>query len=213
MFHLIYMISSLVSNTCLVTLYYHAPIECRYTLKFPSQSVPAILSASRSFFNANIVTMTHQNGSNDLASILQVLSSYAPPQATMQSEATELEEGEYDPNEYDPKQHQLVSSVQYSERQTSPTHHQLATPKKSVSDESKPPVPPQTPSPASIKTWPQALLHAVTYVCPNPEKTKRIQHLMDTQHQHERQWWEQRQEIIRKAKGRDASRVRLDSVL
>ena len=142
----------------------------------------------------------------DLASILQTLKAYAPRQADIPSEPSDLEDGEYDPSQYHPAQAVLADVLQSNlpERSITPPVAKL------------PPAPAKqapNPSASSITTWPKALNYTVQYIFCNPYRKRRIQHLIETQHAHERQWWASRKELIRKAKGRDKSREQLDSVL
>lgn len=142
----------------------------------------------------------------NLASILQTLKAYAPPRAEFPSEPSDLEDGEYDPSQYDPAQAILADVSQC------PLPQQSSTP----STVKHPPTPAREapkPSASGIVTWPKALNHTVQYIFGNPEKKRRIRYLIETQHAHERQWWASREELIRKAKGRDKSRQELDSVL
>jgi hypothetical protein len=50
-------------------------------------------------------------------------------------------------------------------------------------------------------------------VARNESLQSRIRHLIRTQHQHERQWWEARQALIAKQKMRAEKKKKLDEVL
>lgn len=47
----------------------------------------------------------------------------------------------------------------------------------------------------------------------NPDVEQRIKHLITTQHDHERQWWKQREALLQKQRGREEERRKLDGVL
>lgn len=129
----------------------------------------------------------------NLASILQTLSAYAPPQPTP---TPDLEEGEYDPSEA-----HIHPSGPHPKHSTPPLKT-LPNPK-----------PPPGPHPSTITTWPPAIRHITIHIASNPDKMQRIRHLIHTQHQHERQWWKAREELVKKIYGREEGRKRLDSVL
>ncbi|MCJ1450179.1 hypothetical protein MMC28_000508 [Mycoblastus sanguinarius] len=153
----------------------------------------------------------------ELASVLRALaaSSHAQPPVsqtqqttaygpTADAESDDLEEGEYDPSTFVP----LTSATPHPQPASStplhPTIIQPPQPKKYI--------PPQPP-PETITTYPPALRHVTAKVASDPNFTPRIRKLIQSQHQHERQWWEARQDLLRKLDGRDESRKKLDSVL
>lgn len=70
-----------------------------------------------------------------------------------------------------------------------------------------------TPSPSKITTWPPALRHVTKFLVPNPDFTRRIAHLIHTQHQHERQWWSGREALVQKLESREEGRRKLNDVL
>ena len=143
----------------------------------------------------------------NLASILQTLSTYAPRQPTVQPGPSDLEDGEYDPHHFDPAQLARGTAIQSNlpERSTTPPSV-VQAPSLTVK-----PAPP--PSASAITTWPKALNHTIKHIFPDPDKKQRIQNLIYSQHKHERDWWASREELVRKAQGRDKSRMQLDSVL
>ena len=161
----------------------------------------------------------------DLASVLATLAAYAPPQPStpqllppasqLQPPEPDIEEGEYDPSDFTP------SIVQ-----------PLVVPKSALasltSTPGLPPPTPQAPAPrphttqstssslesaSTIISWPPALRHVMKYVVPNPGVSHRIQHLIRTQHQHERQWWSGREALLQRQKTRERGRKKLDDVL
>ena len=142
-----------------------------------------------------------------LASILQTLAAYTPRQSGAPEGNSELEEGEYDPCQFDPLLPVAAPAPQVKSL-TNPT-----APPSNISSTQTTVKRSQVPSPSEITTWPKALNYTVQYIFPNPEKKRRIGHLIQTQRKHEREWWASREELIRKARGRDKSRVELDRVL
>lgn len=146
----------------------------------------------------------------NLASILQTLSAYAPRGPKILAQPSDLEDGEYDPSQYDPTQslrgdNQDFVPQSVSSRQSAPPVIGKLQPVATR------PLPP--PSASRITTWPKALTFTVQHIFSNPDKKQKIKHLIRNQHQNERQWWASREELIRKAQGRDKSRMQLDSVL
>lgn len=169
----------------------------------------------------------------DLASILQTLSAYspapvqhpiqqpyAPAPETVSPENDELEEGEYDPAGYDPTLPLITASPAQPSTQASALPNpnpQLPIPPAQQPAPSGPMLklkftPPQ-PRPTTITAYAPALRYITAHIASNPDFAHRIRHLITTQHQHERQWWQGREELVKKLKGRDEGRRKLDSVL
>lgn len=75
--------------------------------------------------------------------------------------------------------------------------------------------PAQNPAPlaASIKTYPAALRYITTHLLPSPAFQESVQHLIQTQHDHERQWYAGREKLQQQIRSRGESRARLDAVL
>jgi hypothetical protein len=79
----------------------------------------------------------------------------------------------------------------------------------------QPPIPPtrsgtstpkyDTPDASNITTWPAALKHLTKHLVPNGKVANRVKHLIDTQHKHEREWWDGRQAIIDRQEGRSTT--------
>lgn len=78
---------------------------------------------------------------------------------------------------------------------------------------SKPSPEPSAPSSSKITTWAPALRHVTKLVVPNPDVTRRITHLIYTQHKHERQWWSGREALVQKLESREEGRKKLNDVL
>lgn len=168
----------------------------------------------------------HAAPSADLASILATLAAYTPvpapvpaptiPDAAAHTPLT-LEEGEYDPSTLDTS----ISSTQAGrvDQQSNPLH--LPAPSSTTilneqhrqqsQQKQKPPL--AVPSSSTITTWPPALRYVMKFIATNEAAMHRIRHLIQTQHEHERQWWDGRVSLIRQQAGREEGRRKLNSVL
>ena len=73
----------------------------------------------------------------------------------------------------------------------------------------------KTPSvdPSCITSWPQALKYVMSVLSQNSMATSKIKSLIHSQHQHEKQWWAGRQNLILKQKGRDEGKKKADDLL
>lgn len=154
--------------------------------------------------------------SADLASILATLAAYAPAPtpapAAVQTPPTP-EEGEYDPSTLDPS----ISSTPFLQpEQQSQTLHcpppSSIVPKQQQQQQKKTP-PQAVPSSSAITTWPPALRHVTKFIATNEVAMHRIRHLIQTQHEHERQWWQGRASLVTQQAGREEGRRKLNSVL
>ncbi|SLM38150.1 Protein of unknown function DUF2458 [Lasallia pustulata] len=131
----------------------------------------------------------------DLASILATLAAYAPPP---QPQITHT----------DPPA--ASTPALFSDEHLPP-----------ASAPQQPPVPSPTPQshqpppidPATLTTWPSALRCITRTIARNEAALSRIRHLIHTQQQHERQWWEGREALVRKQQQRGEGRKALDEVL
>ena len=177
----------------------------------------------------------------DLASILRTLSAYAPapqpeapqPYAPQVQAFPPLEDGElpyeppYEPAEL-PYQVPTAPVAIYSQTITSPPPHEPQQPQAQAPAPAPTPQPqypqqpPQKPaltqqstipSASTIITWPPALRHVTLHLVQNEEVMLRIKHLISTQHNHERQWWTQREALLKTQRGREEGRKKLDGVL
>lgn len=74
---------------------------------------------------------------------------------------------------------------------------------------------PSTPSidPRTITTYPAALRHITRTIARNEATMARIRKLIASQHQHERQWWNGREVLVRQQGEREEGRRRVDEVL
>ncbi|KAI4132317.1 MAG: hypothetical protein LQ338_000778 [Usnochroma carphineum] len=140
----------------------------------------------------------------NLASILQTLAAYAPPQPPPYQPPPQthpppaLEEDEYDPSTFQPS-----LSLPPQPPQPLPTQPIQPTPPNPT---------PQAQAPL-ITTYPPALRHTTKLLSSSPTTVSRIRHLIHTAHQHERSWYSGRETLLKQLSGRDASRKQLDTVL
>lgn len=171
----------------------------------------------------------------DLASILRTLSAYTPAphpepphayapqiQASPPPEDGELPyEPPYDPPEL-PYHAPTAPTAIYPQTTTSRLPHEPPQPQLQAPPPQYPQQPPQKPAPtqpstipsvSAIITWPPALRHVTQHLVQNEEVMLRIKHLISTQHSHERQWWAQREALLKTQRGREEGRKKLDGVL
>lgn len=170
----------------------------------------------------------HAPPSADLASILATLAAYTPapapvPAPTVPAAAAvhtppTLEEGEYDPSTLDTS----ISSTQAGQVDQQSNPLQLPAPSSSTTvlneqhrqqREQKQNPPLAVPSSSTITTWPPALRYVTKFIATNEAAMHRIRHLIQTQHEHERQWWDGRVSLVRQQAGREEGRRKLNSVL
>lgn len=67
--------------------------------------------------------------------------------------------------------------------------------------------------PSAITSWPAALRYVMRVVSRDDELQQRIRRLIQSQHDHERQWWQGREALIEKQKARVEKKKQLDDVL
>ncbi|MCJ1285599.1 hypothetical protein MMC26_004940 [Xylographa opegraphella] len=122
----------------------------------------------------------------------------------------ELEEGEYDPND-------ALLPIQGHER--GPTVSSQTTVTSTLGDaisktEISQSIPkPTTVDPRTIITYPAALRHITKIVARNEATISRLRKLISSQHQHERQWWDGRQALIKQQEEREEGRKKVEEVL
>ncbi|KAI9887954.1 MAG: hypothetical protein M1823_000211 [Watsoniomyces obsoletus] len=144
----------------------------------------------------------------DLATVLQTLAQYNSPAVvssnSIQPSSTKPvneDEDEYEPPEtVEPPQ----PIAQSSRPQFSPTPPVAST---STS------VLPRKIDPATITDWPGALRCVMRTVAVHDASIARIKKMIKVQHEHERQWWEGRQALLKKHEARIDGRKKLDDVL
>ncbi|RAH68997.1 uncharacterized protein BO66DRAFT_376650 [Aspergillus aculeatinus CBS 121060] len=67
--------------------------------------------------------------------------------------------------------------------------------------------------PSSITTWNAALRHVMRTVSQNENLQSRIRWLIRRQHDHEKQWWQGREALVKKQQARTEKKKELDAVL
>lgn len=162
--------------------------------------------------------------SANLASILATLAAYTPaptpiPAPTVTAAVhtpPTLEEGEYDPSTLDTSifSTQIVQVGQQSKPfQRPPPSSIILNEQHQQLRQQKQKSPLAVPSSSTIITWPPALRHVTKFIATNEAAMHRIRHLIQTQHEHERQWWEGRVTLVKQQAGREEGRRKLNSVL
>ncbi|RAK99724.1 uncharacterized protein BO80DRAFT_426392 [Aspergillus ibericus CBS 121593] len=172
----------------------------------------------------------------DLTSVLRTLSALSnqqppPPQPpaaappapfqnnTSQSHGLEDEEDPYEPSESLPHIPIAPISAPASAPATSP---QTATSSQTRAAPPQPQSQPQPPNPhwngtpedtSTITTWPSALRYVMRTVAQNESIQQRIRWLMQRQHDHEKQWWQGREALLKKQASRSEKKKELDAVL
>lgn len=156
---------------------------------------------------------------SDLASVLKTLSAYAPPtsQIATPSVATtqnnpvvnngldSLVGDDYKPQDTVlPDRPNLGRSlpVLHSRGSATPTPPPTFTSRKTPSID-----------PSAITEWPAALKCVMKTVAANEAIQARVQKLINTQHEYERQWWAGREALLMKQKGREEGKRKLDEVM
>jgi hypothetical protein len=145
---------------------------------------------------------SHQDYQNNPPSVH--ISSHSPVQQRTQDE----EDDPYEPAEASPPfPVAQVHSNHSTYQRTTGAHAPSA----------KAPLHPNAPSSiadsSSITTWPAALRHVMREVSQNEDAQRRIRRLIQSQHDHERQWWQGREALLKKQKARVEKKKELDAVL
>lgn len=152
----------------------------------------------------------------DLASVLRTLAAYAPPPTSQpapepphggsadnaRGQAEESYDDAYEPSEtthdFIPEQKQQLPSQIPTLRRV-PERHELP--------------PPSTTDSTTITDWPTALRHVMKTVARSEVVMARVKKMINVQHEHERQWWDGREALLRKQEGRVEGRKKLNDVL
>lgn len=66
---------------------------------------------------------------------------------------------------------------------------------------------------STITTWPAALRYVMRTVAQNEDMQRRIRRLIQSQHDHEKQWWQGRETLVKKHRTRVEKKKELDAVL
>lgn len=144
----------------------------------------------------------------DLSSVLRTLSSLAtpaPPSAnggTTSRETPQTSRPDDDP--YEPPE-----TIHTSSRTAAPPQDPI--PKGNTHPSTKEAS--DTVDSSTITTWPAALRYVMRTVSQNEDMQRKIRRLIQTQHDHERQWWKGRETLVKKHRARVEKKKELDAVL
>ncbi|OJJ66681.1 hypothetical protein ASPBRDRAFT_137556 [Aspergillus brasiliensis CBS 101740] len=156
-----------------------------------------------------------------LQSQLQPLQNHSPYSHNSEPASTE-DNDPYEPTESLPR---LPEPSKPTSKPTSPPqhHHHHHQQQLQQHPSTAPPQPAPTPSPApggvsgedtsSITTWPSALRYVMRTVAQNEDIQRRLRWLIQRQHDHEKQWWQGREALLKKQSARTEKKKELDAVL
>ncbi|OJJ36828.1 hypothetical protein ASPWEDRAFT_38477 [Aspergillus wentii DTO 134E9] len=159
---------------------------------------------------------SEEYNSSDLTSILKTLSALSNPASQNQVESIQNshhqedkpEEDSYEPSDIIPPN--TVPSVAQRNPATSAipqTNSQLNTPATQPTGNTI------TIDPSTITAWPAALRYVMRTVSQSEEIQRRIRRLIQSQHDHEKQWWQGREALLKKQSARVEKKKELDEVL
>ncbi|PLB54269.1 hypothetical protein P170DRAFT_442390 [Aspergillus steynii IBT 23096] len=143
----------------------------------------------------------------DLTSVLQTLSALSNPAAPPPDHA---DSDAYEPTDAlppspivspQPRPPESESNRSNPETTSQPRSRTSGNPAGSIEDTS------------SISTWPAALRHVMRAVSQNEDLQRRIRWLIQRQHDHEKQWWQGRDALLKKQRARVDKKKELDEVL
>lgn len=169
----------------------------------------------------------------DLSSVLRTLSALSnqqlpQPQSQAQSQQLQLQPQSHPPYSHNPDSTTPAAPTEdndpYEPTESLP---QLPIPPKPTSSrpqhhQTQPqPQPHPRPAPAgpiaedtsTITTWPTALRYVMRTVAQNEEIQRRLRWLIQRQHDHEKQWWQGREALLKKQSARTEKKKELDAVL
>lgn len=133
----------------------------------------------------------------DLATVLKTLSAYTPAQLSS-TDATA------------PESFTALHGSHQSPDLAQPTpESSTANPRPASASSSKD----NSPDPSVITAWSAALKCVMRTVAQNEALQSKIRRLIQTQHDHERQWWEGREALLEKQETRGEKKKKLDEVL
>jgi len=138
-----------------------------------------------------------------------------------------LEEGEYDPSDallpltaFTPNVHATARTDSASLNSPTAPFAPIAPPAPVAPARPLPappaaPIPPPKPTvdPRTITTYPAALRHITQTIARSEASMARIRKLIASQHQHERQWWEGRVQLVKQQAEREEGRKTVEDVL
>ncbi|PYH71959.1 uncharacterized protein BO88DRAFT_402262 [Aspergillus vadensis CBS 113365] len=170
----------------------------------------------------------------DLSSVLRTLSALSNqqlPQAQSQAQSQHLQ---LQPQSHPPYSHNPDPTTQTAPTEDNDPYEpseslpQLPIPPKPTSSrpqhhptQQSQPHPRPAPAPAgsitedtsTITTWPTALRYVMRTVAQNEEIQRRLRWLIQRQHDHEKQWWQGREALLKKQSARTEKKKELDAVL
>ncbi|PYH43422.1 uncharacterized protein BP01DRAFT_358676 [Aspergillus saccharolyticus JOP 1030-1] len=149
----------------------------------------------------------------DLTSVLRTLSALSNQQPPAFSAQTQNPADSEDNDLYEPSDH--IPSVPVTCQQPSQQQTRILPPTPTNAH------PPRVQTiqngtaidPASITTWNTALRHVMRTVAQNENLQSRIRWLIRRQHDHEKQWWQGREALVKKQRARIEKKKELDAVL
>ncbi|PWY69579.1 hypothetical protein BO70DRAFT_365853 [Aspergillus heteromorphus CBS 117.55] len=160
----------------------------------------------------------------DLTSVLRTLSALSNPQPSQPQPPPPPPQPQ--PPKQQPHTPQTLESEEddsYEPSETlphiptaTPPHPQPPAPVPTIPTGPQPGAPPNgkpTEDPSTITAWPGALRYVMRTVAQNEDIQRRIRWLIQRQHDHEKQWWQGREALLRKQQARTEKKKELDAVL
>lgn len=160
---------------------------------------------------------SEQYNPSDLTSVLKTLSSLSTPAPPTPNGA---------PN---PQVHRTSTPNDDAYEPPETMQRNASSPNTAQSTATPPPVPQESSAKASahpstkqtgdmvdsstITTWPAALRYVMRTVAQNEDMQRRIRRLIQSQHDHEKQWWQGRETLVKKHRTRVEKKKELDAVL
>ncbi|MCJ1477178.1 hypothetical protein MMC13_005849 [Lambiella insularis] len=176
----------------------YIPPDLASILRTLAASTPSTQSNASSF-----------DQTNSIAPLIPQEDNFEDPKLALDLDL-DLEEGEYDPNDA------ILSSSGRELGAAQGTARPITPPPSSLSllasASQRVPKPPLT-DPRAITSFGTALRHITHVISRNEATMSRIRKLIQSQHLHERQWWEAREALVKKQAGREEGRRKVDEVL
>ena len=152
----------------------------------------------------------------DLASILRTLSGQTPqnlqPAVGTYYNTNHASLGGFPGTSYTPEQPQVPLALPYNS-----FHHHLPPIESPKPEPKVDPEPKQTPKPSvdpkTITSWAPALRYVTKLVAQDEGFTERVRKLIKSQHDHERQWFKGREELLEGRRKREQGRNAINDVL
>ncbi|KAI3003169.1 Fungal specific transcription factor domain family protein [Aspergillus niger] len=171
----------------------------------------------------------------DLSSVLRTLSALSNQQQPQPQPQLQLQSQSHPPYSHSPEPAPTEDNDPYEPTESLPQlpippkpisrpqhHHHQQQQHPSLAPQPQPqPRPAPTPAPAgsiaedtsSITSWPSALRYVMRTVAQNEDIQRRIRWLIQRQHDHEKQWWQGREALLKKQSARTEKKKELDAVL